>query len=564
MITVSKSPVCSASSASSFTFLGFVSAQTGNWNLGSTWQGGVVPPSGSGVTILNSHNVTLNVNSAPSGVTINSGGTLTLNNATNTLDLGAGTLLVNGTLSVTSAVNAASARLTAGTLTIGTGGAFTNSAGNAGSISVTTFNVNSGATYNHDALGSSPSGTLSDFPGLTGGANISINSNASVNITKWAQNTGTPTTLPSVSGGQWGNLTINISGLTYSGSWQNSGILTNATSLNIVNTGSRDFRLVTPTGTAGFTCTIGSVNVSGGIFIFIGGGSIGSGVVTMNVTNDFNVSGGVASIHGTPNSSLSYNTTGVTLNVGGNLNITGGSFYGHANASDFLAVSSSATTLNVTGNLSINNGTLNLAFLPNYNIAGNTGNVNLNVKGNLTLGTTGILRNSNSIAPLGKTTATVNFNHASAQQTWTQSGTIQDVIGFNVNGTANTLQLLSNANIGSSSTSSFNVANATTFDMQAFVLGGSGTFTSAAGSTLKMGNANGITTIPTLSGNVQLLAARTFNAAANYSYTGSVNQVTGNGLPSTITGALSIANTGAASNNTVTLTTTGTTVSTFN
>jgi hypothetical protein len=285
----------------------------------------------------------------------------------------------------------------------------------------------------------------------------------------------------------------------------------------------------------------------------------------MNVTNDFNVSGGVASIHGTPNSSTSYNTTGVTLNVGGNLNITGGSFYGHANAQiNTVAVSSSATTLNVTGNLSINNGTLDLAFLPFYNIAGNTGNVNLNVKGNLTLGTTGILRNSNSIAPLGKTTATVNFNHASVQQTWTQTGTIQDVIGFNVNGTANTLQLLSNANIGSSSTSSFNVANATTFDMQAFVLGGSGTFTSAAGSTLRLGNANGITTIPTLSGNVQLTAARTFNAATNYSYTGSVNQVTGNGLPSTITGALSIANTGAASNNTVTLTTTGTTVTTFN
>ena len=101
--------------------------------------------------------------------------------------------------------------------------------------------------------------------------NISINSNANVNITKWAQNTGTPSSLPSVFGGQWGNLTVNISGLTYSGSWQNSGILTNATSLNIVNTGTRDFRLVTPTGVSGFTCNIGSVNVSGGIFIFIGG-----------------------------------------------------------------------------------------------------------------------------------------------------------------------------------------------------------------------------------------------------------------------------------------------------
>ena len=52
------------------------SAATGNWNVGTTWAGGVAPVAGDNAVIANTHVVTLTANASITNVTINSGGTL--------------------------------------------------------------------------------------------------------------------------------------------------------------------------------------------------------------------------------------------------------------------------------------------------------------------------------------------------------------------------------------------------------------------------------------------------------------------------------------------------------
>lgn len=67
----------------------------------------------------------------------------------------------------------------------------------------------------------------------------------------------------------------------------------------------------------------------------------------------------------------------------------------------------------------------------------------------------------------------------------------------------------------------------------------SGSFTLNSGGTLRIGATSGITPAGTASGNIQT-GARSFSAAANYEYNGSVNQSIGNGLPQNLTGTLTI------------------------
>ncbi len=92
---------------------------------------------------------------------------------------------------------------------------------------------------------------------------------------------------------------------------------------------------------------------------------------------------------------------------------------------------------------------------------------------------------------------------------------------------------------------------------------GTTAFTVSPTAKLYIGSPNGITA-SAASGNIQCIGTRTYNSAAAYHYNGTSSQVTGDGLPANITGSLNISNTGSAGNNIVTLTTSGTTASTFN
>ncbi len=77
--------------------VGFISAQTGNWNTGSTWVGGAVPSTNADVTIANGHTVTLDVNASLNSLTIGQGssGTLHIGN-----DGTARTLTVSGDITI--------------------------------------------------------------------------------------------------------------------------------------------------------------------------------------------------------------------------------------------------------------------------------------------------------------------------------------------------------------------------------------------------------------------------------------------------------------------------------
>ncbi|HSY77817.1 MAG TPA: hypothetical protein VK890_13210, partial [Bacteroidia bacterium] len=88
------------------------------------------------------------------------------------------------------------------------------------------------------------------------------------------------------------------------------------------------------------------------------------------------------------------------------------------------------------------------------------------------------------------------------------------------------------------------------------IINGTGSFIVANNNpittTLETGNTAGITSSGA-AGSIQNTGTRTFSLQTNYIYNGTANQVTGNGLPSTIA-TLTINNTGGAGNNVVTLT----------
>ncbi len=99
------------------------------------------------------------------------------------------------------------------------------------------------------------------------------------------------------------------------------------------------------------------------------------------------------------------------------------------------------------------------------------------------------------------------------------------------------------------------------FNCQQFIVSGSTSFVNATNATLGIGSANGITT--GAAGNIQTTGGRAFNSNATYTYNGTTNQVTGNGLPATVQ-VLSVSSFGGVGNNTITLTNTNTTVDRFN
>ena len=65
------------------------------------------------------------------------------------------------------------------------------------------------------------------------------------------------------------------------------------------------------------------------------------------------------------------------------------------------------------------------------------------------------------------------------------------------------------------------------------IISGSGAFEVKPGATLKIGDANGITSSGAL-GNVQVTGTRTYSTSANYEYKSTTAQATGNGLPLTV------------------------------
>ena len=91
----------------------------GNWNIGSTWNGGTVPVDGDNVVILHS-TITLNIAATVNSLTIGTGGTLNLNNQDFTVST---TSIIDGSLID---ANNTGTNIFTGKVTVNNGGSFTS------------------------------------------------------------------------------------------------------------------------------------------------------------------------------------------------------------------------------------------------------------------------------------------------------------------------------------------------------------------------------------------------------------------------------------------------------
>jgi hypothetical protein len=145
------------------------SVASGNWNVTSTWSGGVIPTSDHNVIINSGHTVAVAVGLASGGVrcqnlTINSGGTLTYGPNGSQLLQAFGDISISGTLSASNATNGRV--LYAGkNFTINTGGVATFNTGNAAlgtsaALANLPLNVSGIVFCNSDSATFTNSGTL--------------------------------------------------------------------------------------------------------------------------------------------------------------------------------------------------------------------------------------------------------------------------------------------------------------------------------------------------------------------------------------------------------------------
>ena len=169
------------------------------------------------------------------------------------------------------------------------------------------------------------------------------------------------------------------------------------------------------------------------------------------------------------------------------------------------------------------------------------GNLIINSPANFSSTITGNIRLA------GNFTHTGNFSHApsttgvtgrsfifnGSAQVLSGAGTYTTGANFrNIEVATGTTLFLQHGIALSNAVNGFIVNTGAALYMNTFAISGTGSFTTAAGSTLGIGSPNGITTAPTATGNVTT-AVRNFNLG-NYEYDGSVAQVTGTGLPASV------------------------------
>jgi len=164
-------------------------------------------------------------------------------------------------------------------------------------------------------------------------------------------------------------------------------------------------------------------------------------------------------------------------------------------------------SLTVTGNVTIAGGECRLS--------NGTGIGTLNLLGNLTI-------SGGTLTETGSASGLVNFNKSGTQTFLKTSGTISQIINFVVNSG-------SVLDVGTS-----------------IIDGSSGTFNLLSGAGLISANSQGISSTPG-TGSIQVTGTKTFSTGADYTYNGTVSQITGNALPSTVRN-LTIVNTNGVTN----------------
>ncbi|REJ84295.1 MAG: hypothetical protein DWQ44_06570 [Bacteroidetes bacterium] len=188
-----------------------------------------------------------------------------------------------------------------------------------------------------------------------------------------------------------------------------------------------------------------------------------------------------------------------TVNVQGDVNVTGGSL--NFNKTGGTAYGNQSGTMNVDGNVNISGGSM---VLSNYNSSqSNKGIGILNIKGNLVISGSGLLTEASSVSR-----GQVFFNKPAGTSLFISNGNITNRVDVTVN-----------PNV--------------TLDMADNVFTGNGDFTLSSTAGLIIGSSDGIT-LNQPKGNVQNTGGRNFNSNADYTYRGTVAQVSGDGLPSQV------------------------------
>lgn len=187
------------------------------------------------------------------------------------------------------------------------------------------------------------------------------------------------------------------------------------------------------------------------------------------------------------------------VNVMGNLNVSGGTF--NFNAKFATAYGNLSAVVYVWGNVNVDNGTLVMSNCTANNQTKGIGE--LYIEGNLNVSNNGVIT-ENSINSRGK---------------------IFMVMPGNIKQFTSNNQITRNIDMIINPDVRVNMGNN--------VFTGSGDFTLSATAGIYLGSALGISsTGPT--GNVQNTGARNFHTNADYTYDGTYNQITGNGLPATV------------------------------
>ena len=360
-----------------FTFLGYITT-TGatDWSTAASWLGGVVPPAGAVVTINDNLNVLSAIVNSPTTVTVNSGATLTVSNATGSLSPSTslttnagGTLTFTATGNITTPLvvnNGTFSWSAAGSLTISGGGSLTNNGtftrgtGNVFFANAGTVNGTNTTTFNNLTLTAGAlllgTGTVVDGIFAINGGNINpggampiytANSTLFYGVTygrylEWdATGIGTIGTTP----GYPNNVTVNTGTFTIANGSTLARAMNGLLTINNGATVSIDANISTLTigngmtinsgGTINHQTNSGLVNITGAVSVvgtWMFNATSGATTVTGSVTNSggsitmgtatasLNVTGAFANTTGT--FSMSTNSGG-DLFVGGNLSNSG-------------------------------------------------------------------------------------------------------------------------------------------------------------------------------------------------------------------------------------------------
>ncbi|MBI2429816.1 MAG: hypothetical protein HYV29_13680, partial [Ignavibacteriales bacterium] len=287
------------------------SAQTGNWNVTSTWQrfngvswvAAVATPSSTDglITIRNGHTVSVTANVSIDQTVIDAGGIVSITGTTVlTIANGGGTdLTVNGTLQSSSSNNIT----TTGTIVVNSGGKYTHNR-NGGNIPTATWDVNS----------------ICEITGVT--TTVPGNRNQSFGDFVW-----------NATGQGANNISMTNQPATVNGNYivQSTG-----------TTGQlRLFSTISQTLTIGKSLIITGGNVRG-FGASVGGGT--NGTSTINIGDGLSMSGGGFIL------SVSTSTDAVTINATDSIGITSGTLD--------MGSGSSAGTITLQGNLQVTGGTL--------------------------------------------------------------------------------------------------------------------------------------------------------------------------------------------------------------